>query len=127
MKNQKGITLIALVITIIVLLILAGVTISLTVGKNGALQRARTAVSANDIAAAKEELDIAAADANMAYIQDWGTNQNIDVMDYYGKTAFSDTEDNYYSSNCVRAGLVALSVEEDASKAEDGNRHVYIH
>ena len=44
MKNQKGITLIALVITIIVLLILAGVTISLTVGKNGALSRARTAV-----------------------------------------------------------------------------------
>ena len=34
-KHNKGITLIALVITIIVLLILAGVSISLVVGNNG--------------------------------------------------------------------------------------------
>jgi len=34
-KNEKGITLVALVITIIVLLILAGVTINLTLGENG--------------------------------------------------------------------------------------------
>ena len=33
--NQKGITLIALVITIIVLLILAGVTIAMLTGENG--------------------------------------------------------------------------------------------
>ncbi len=40
-KTNKGITLIALVITIIVLLILAGVTISLTFGENGILARAK--------------------------------------------------------------------------------------
>ena len=40
MKNQRGITLIALVITIIVLLILAGVTISMVVGDNGILTKA---------------------------------------------------------------------------------------
>ena len=40
MKNQKGITLIALVITIIVLLILAGVSIAMLTGKNGILTRA---------------------------------------------------------------------------------------
>ncbi len=40
-KEEKGITLIALVITIIVLLILAGVTISLTFGENGILARAK--------------------------------------------------------------------------------------
>ena len=34
-KQVKGITLIALVVTIIVLLILAGVAISLTIGQNG--------------------------------------------------------------------------------------------
>lgn len=39
-KQSKGITLIALVITIIVLLILAGITISLTVGQRGILERA---------------------------------------------------------------------------------------
>ena len=40
MKRNKGITLIALVITIIVLLILAGVAISMLSGENGILRKA---------------------------------------------------------------------------------------
>ena len=43
MKNQKGITLIALVITIIILLILAGVTIITLTGENGILNQASKA------------------------------------------------------------------------------------
>lgn len=42
-KRQNGITLIALIITIIVLIILAGVATSLTIGKNGILEKARLA------------------------------------------------------------------------------------
>ncbi len=42
-KKEKGITLVALVITIIVLLILAGVTISLVVRDNGVINKARDA------------------------------------------------------------------------------------
>ena len=42
-KNEKGITLIALVVTIIVLLILAGVTIVTLTGENGILSQANTA------------------------------------------------------------------------------------
>ncbi len=37
-KKAKGITLISLVITIIILLILAGVTLSLTLGDNGIIR-----------------------------------------------------------------------------------------
>ena len=40
-KESKGITLIALVITIIILLILAGITINLTIGQRGILNRAQ--------------------------------------------------------------------------------------
>lgn len=43
MKNQKGITLIALVITIIVLLILAGVTIYMLTGPSGVLTNSQKA------------------------------------------------------------------------------------
>ena len=43
MKNNKGITLIALVVTIIVLLILAGVSIAMLTGQNGILNNARKA------------------------------------------------------------------------------------
>ncbi len=42
--KEKGITLIALVITIIILLILAGVTINTALGQHGLFQRARTTV-----------------------------------------------------------------------------------
>ncbi len=44
-SNIKGITLIALVVTIIVLLILAGIAISLTVGNNGLFARAKNAAN----------------------------------------------------------------------------------
>ncbi len=62
-NNQKGITLIALVITIIVLLILAGVSIAMLTGENGILSRARESVSENEIAEDKEvaNLDLDAA------------------------------------------------------------------
>ena len=44
-KNQKGITLITLVITIVVLLILAGVGLNLVLGNDGLLTRAQEAES----------------------------------------------------------------------------------
>ena len=59
MKNkQKGITLIALVITIIVLLILAGVSIASLTGENGILTRADTARKETAKQSAKEQVQI---------------------------------------------------------------------
>ncbi len=58
MKNQKGITLIALVITIIVLLILAGVSIAMLTGENGILTQATDAAVATDKAAVIESIDM---------------------------------------------------------------------
>ena len=52
--KEEGITLIALVVTIIILLILAGVTVSLVVGQNGLLQRAQTASNTMANATANE-------------------------------------------------------------------------
>ena len=43
LKNKKGITLVALVVTIVVLLILAGVSINLVLGNNGIIARAKDA------------------------------------------------------------------------------------
>ena len=58
-EREKGITLIALVITIIVLLILAGVTIATLTGDNGILGKAKTAKTTNDEEKAKEQIKIA--------------------------------------------------------------------
>ena len=43
LKNIKGITLVALVVTIVVLLILAGVSINLVLGNNGIIAKAKDA------------------------------------------------------------------------------------
>ena len=58
-RKEKGITLIALVITIIVLLILAGVVIATLTGDNGILGKAKTAKTTNDEEKAKEQIKIA--------------------------------------------------------------------
>lgn len=54
LNKNKGITLIALVITIIVLLILAGVAIATLTGENGLLNRATDAKTNTDNAQIKE-------------------------------------------------------------------------
>ena len=58
-KFQNGITLIALVITIIVLLILAGVSIATLTGENGILTRANDSNTQTEIATEKEEIELA--------------------------------------------------------------------
>ena len=59
MKNNKGITLIALVITIIVLLILAGVSIAMLTGSNGILTQATNADKTTTIATVREKVELA--------------------------------------------------------------------
>ena len=58
-KNARGITLIALVITIIVLLILVGITINALSGENGILKRATQAKSKTGRANALEQINLA--------------------------------------------------------------------
>ena len=66
MKNQaKGITLIALVITIIVLLILAGVSLSLVMGEEGMIGRAISAKEVNENAEEKELVELAVSTAQI--------------------------------------------------------------
>ena len=65
MRNQKGITLIALVITIIVLLILAGVSIAMLTGNNGILTQTNKAKVAQIEGQVKEEVNLAIQAAKM--------------------------------------------------------------
>ena len=65
MKNQKGITLIALIITILVMLILAAVTISLVISEDGVLSKAQSAVIKMSKAEIKERAELVALDLKM--------------------------------------------------------------
>ena len=94
--NKKGITLIALVITIIVLLILAGVTIATLTGENGILTRAQDAKNKTEEAQEKEGLELAVTSSQMedvntlqinkenlenAIRQQFGNNKDFSITD----------------------------------------------
>ena len=57
--KQKGITLIALVITIVILLVLAGITISTLAGENGLIARVQQTKQAQIESDMKEQLSLA--------------------------------------------------------------------
>lgn len=57
-KQEQGITLVALVVTIIVLLILAGVTISAVLGENGLVQKAKRATQVHQNAVITENTEM---------------------------------------------------------------------
>ena len=59
-KQQKGITLIALVVTIIILLILAGVSIAMLTGNNGVLTQAKSAKENTRVGEVQEKVKLAA-------------------------------------------------------------------
>ena len=69
LRRNKGITLIALVVTIIVLLILAGVSVSMLTGQNGILTNAAKAKENTDSASDLEYLQLKATESLMDYYQ----------------------------------------------------------
>ena len=76
-QNNRGITLIALVITIIVLLILAGVSISMLTGENGILTQANKAKKATEEAAREENSKLSSIEDYM--VSEAGYNQEKGV------------------------------------------------
>ena len=58
-SKTSGITLIALVVTIVVLLILAGITISLVFSENGIISKSKNAKEQTEISKVREQLELA--------------------------------------------------------------------
>ena len=92
LKNKNnGITLIALVVTIIVLLILAGISISMLTGQNGILNRASEAKEKNEDATDLEYLQTKAYEA---------------ITNYY-VSGSNETETEYVLKNLNGSGVIA--------------------
>ena len=113
MKKQKGITLVALVVTIVVLLILAAVSINIAFGNNGIFTQAQKA--AGDTAAAV----------------DYEANELGQLMENFVKNSIGDTQtptEEYYLVDQVEvgdyvaydAGTWAETVGEPTSNATFG-------
>lgn len=107
-KEQKGITLVALVITIIVLLILAGVSISLVVGDNGVLGKAKNAKTQTEDGVAEQEIQLSINDVQAEYLEAWSSNQDVE-----NEKANFFTDDAIYKRNCVSAKSVTAELGAD--------------
>ena len=77
-KSDRAITLIALIVTIIVLLILAGVTINLAVNNQGIFNKAKTATGAYKMAGAREKIETLMSE----YVMEKVTNESLTLKDY---------------------------------------------
>lgn len=121
MKGNKGITLVALVVTIIVLLILAGVTIAMVAGDNGVLNKASKAKVLDAISAGKDAVNLQAAN---------------NVAEYYDQKYVTTTSSATYTSAqaaslaaaTVNSSNVTITADESAKtitvKYDDNNKSV---
>ena len=114
-RNSQGITLIALVVTIVVLLILAGITITFVLGENGIINMAQRAADATNKATQKEQEDLAGITNQMQnYLNggSGGSETGTKVADLIGKPADPskniDAEDEYGNKITIPAGFTVV-------------------
>lgn len=116
-KSERGITLVALVITIIVMLILAGVSISLSVGNNGILTQSQKAVQENEKSKVEEEVKMAMAEAQIDYYAAHTQDSTVTKRAYYGKI-------DYYTKNCTSATENGIIITIGTTEGEDNNGNI---
>lgn len=75
-KNESAITLLSLVITIIIMLILAGVVITMTIGDNGIINKTKQATKVHKEAQAREKLEVVLLDLQTNKVTDETYNEN---------------------------------------------------
>lgn len=106
MKQEKAITLIALVITIVILIILAGITISLLVKDGGLIEKIEIAKEESTIKGIAEKLELV---KGSDYINELGENS----IDTYLGTLEKDKIEPYIITNQEKLSDITAVVEVD--------------
>ena len=135
-KQVKGITLIALVVTIIVLLILAGIALNLTIGQNGIFTRAQKSVNTWRNAETNEQLAMGELEDWMdGYLNgnggnqgggsgggDYNTGTTVEEAKNQNKPFENDTTitDSCTPANSIRVPEGFKIAEDSATTVEDG-------
>ena len=106
-KKNRGITLIALVVTVIVLLVLAGVSISMLTGQNGMLNRTSEAKKKTNDSQDLEYLKLKATEALMDYYQrDTTENEDEYILDKWKADTTNKIEVNSSDKTITYNGKV---------------------
>ena len=119
-RKEKGITLIALVVTIVVLLILAAVSISMLGGENGIITQAIKAKDETDIADEKERVQLAAVAA--AGTDKWGEITEENLADELTKNIGPRDED--YTLTTEGSNFIVTYTDSNRSYLVDANGNI---
>lgn len=131
--ENTGITLIALIVTIVILLILAGVTLNLVLGDNGIISKAKEAKEKTIAAQQKESLELSYIDAIISantseneediikIIEDAITKLNLRGIYIIQVTINQDNETGKFILDCVREDNGSLYRTETGFLADIGN------
>ena len=114
LDNKKGITLIALVVTVVVLIILAGVSINAVLGDNGIIKKANQAASATKEAEVKEAI-------NRTILEFYLTNDYETLEDFLNAKVSEGKIDsvtkNADGSLTVKKGEYSITVENKTNSS----------
>lgn len=118
MRNQKGITLVALVVTIVVLLILAGTSIAMLAGDSGIITNAQQSKAANTEGEVVDKIKMAFNTIKTEVVVKSSIN-----ADYNAQAA--ETEKALAQTIVDELGLSATIVSGTATTAEKGYSVLY--
>ena len=110
MKKQKaeGITIIALAITVIVLLILAGISLNYVLGNNGIIAKAESAKTETEIASEKEKINLSAMTAQTSSDKGTISRKDLDaeLKNQFGEDYILEPDDDAeeYEITCKKSG-----------------------
>ena len=93
-RKMKGITLVALVVTVVVLLILAGVSLNLVLGENGIIKKAQEAAAQTDESSATESMSMYLTGLRLANVD----GENFRLADYLSSNVGNDGIEDFLNN-----------------------------
>lgn len=119
MKENKGITLVALIITIIVMIILVSTTVSILIGENTPIKQAKRLQSKSDLERLKEDILMATIDKKIDDYVEGG-----DMLNCLNKIADITIDEIAVGTYHVTRGTAEVTVYEDGD-IEEGQVEIW--
>lgn len=105
LKYREGITLISLVVTIIILIILAGISINMLLGENGIIERTKTAKKETLIAQYKEKIDLVKAETGIK-------NKGNIILDNLNDAFNENSQKDWVNKTEIKDGIIRLTTND---------------
>lgn len=126
LKKNDGVTLIALVITVIILIILVGVSLKFAAGGDGVLHDSKNAVDLSNVETAKEQVELSVAAYQTQYYKEMYIEKTLSVnvkmgdwiaQEYGGEDRLNKTRD--YKFEITGTAPYVVTIKENNKLKED--------